>query len=203
MKAPSRVPIQSMMKLAVASGDRFSHQQLKNAIKRVERGLFRYLELKMLFASGVDVRDRSFQKLFNGFYRVSRRTPDWYVSFYDVFYEALVNNFSFDQILEAIFRATGRVEASFASKIRASIDESSVVIDSVVLSNVGLKLSRSGDPEQRMRAALQTYKELEKSINAIRASDFGIFIIDEFRRSYPHATVTDVKAIDLTLWQLR
>ena len=144
-----------------------------------------------------------FKKLFNGFYRVSRRTPGWYVSFYDVFYEALVNDFSFDQTLEAIFRATGRVEASFASKIRASIDESSVVIDSVVLSNVGLKLSRSDDPQQRMRAALQTYKDLEKSIAAIRASDLGIFIIDEFRRSYPHATVTDVKAIDLTLWQLR
>lgn len=192
-----------MMNVAVACVDRFSHQQIRDAIKRVERGLFRYLELKMLLASGVDVRDRNFQKLFNGFYRVSRRTPAWYVLFYDVFYEALVNDFSFYQILEAIFRGTGRVEASFASKIRASIDESSVVIDRVVLSNVGLKLSRSDNPQQRMRAAFQTYKDLEKSIAAIRASDFGIFIIDEFRRCYPHATVTDVKAIDLTLWQLR
>ena len=55
-----------MMHIAVASVNRFSHQQIRDAIKRVERGLFRYLELKKLFASGVNVRDRNFQKLFNG-----------------------------------------------------------------------------------------------------------------------------------------
>ena len=52
-----------MMHIAVASVDRFSHLQIRDAIKRVEKGLFRYLELKMLFASGVNVRDRNFQKV--------------------------------------------------------------------------------------------------------------------------------------------
>jgi len=37
------------------------------------------------------------------------------------------------------------VDVRVASKIQASIDESSVVIDSVVLSNLGHKLSRSED----------------------------------------------------------
>jgi len=53
-----------------------------------------------------------------------------------------------------------------------------------------------------MRAALPTYQDRKKFIDAIKVSDFGIFIINEFRGYCSHSAVTDDKAIDLTLWQL-
>lgn len=46
----------------------------------------------------------------------------------------------FHDVLRALHHATGRWEASFASKLVATFDPSKPMIDAVVLTNVGLRL---------------------------------------------------------------
>jgi len=54
----------------------------------------------------------------------------------------------FGIVLEVLRDATGRVEASFASKLVATVDPSQPVIDSVVLKNLGLRLPWAKAPDR-------------------------------------------------------
>ncbi len=77
----------------------------------------------------------AFQRRFNGFYGV-RRNGAWRAAFYDLFEGAKVwqaaPNELFGMVLERLHLATGRVEASFASKLVATLYPSAPIIDSVV-----------------------------------------------------------------------
>lgn len=183
--------------------DGLDQESIQEAIKRAKRGVEQYLDIQSRLRIGVDPREKGFQKAFNAFYRVSRRSAGWYESFYGVFFKSLNENWSFQQIVQDLYERTGMVEASFSSKIRASIDTNSVVIDSIVLSNVGLQLSKAKDPLVRLRAADETYTLLSQKFLKILESNTGTLILQEFKTQYPSQHITDIKALDFTLWQLR
>lgn len=111
-------------------------------------------------------------------------------------------NFNFSQTLEDLFATTGRVEASFAIKLHATLHPNSPVIDSVVLENLGLKLPSATDPK-RLQKIVDIHKCLAESFADILAPKDGKHLIATFRTAYPNAAVTDEKALDLILWQIR
>ena len=115
-------------------------EQILEAIPKVSKGLNRYENIQFLLNNGVSVGEREFQKLFNGFYRIRARSKSWYESFYGIFENAKNEDWLFNTILSKLHERTGRFEASFASKIRASIDINAAVIDKIVLDNIGLLL---------------------------------------------------------------
>lgn len=99
-------------------------------------------------------------------------------------------------------QATGRFEASFASKLVASLDPTLPVVDRVVLENFGLSLPYyyAADRERRI---LQVYSELRARYEALLGTDLGRLIHRKFTARHPHAAISDLKKVDLVLWQHR
>lgn len=151
-----------------------------------------------------DVRsDAAFQRTFNGLYMV-RRGALWRRAFYQVFEEEKSRcDRSFHRVLAALHDATGRIEASFASKLNATIDPTVPVYDSWVRLNMFLK-ARSGSPQCRIPALCADYERIESLYAWIsRQPDYA-----RARAAFDNAMpdlrdVGDVKKIDLLLWQSR
>jgi hypothetical protein len=129
----------------------------------IEDLLEKYCWLQAALSTTDVAHDRAFQTRFNGFYRV-RRSADWQSAFYTLLQQEKSESRSFARVLRALHAATGRVEASFASKLAASIDPGKPVIDSFVLKNLGLRLSRAGAVEARLARIV----ELRDRIGRIR-----------------------------------
>lgn len=148
-----------------------------------------------------DVRaDKEFQRTFNGFYRV-RRAGAWQYEFYRVMEAQKAAPASFRKVLLDLFATTGRVEASFASKLVATVDPNSPVIDSVVLRHVGLRVTASGPADRRIERGVEVHIALGDLYAAYLSQSGGLELVAKFRERYPNADVTDVKVLDFVLWQ--
>jgi hypothetical protein len=139
-------------------------------------GVYEYLLREMDRAHEEEVL-ADYQRNFNYFYQV-RRNAEWRKKFYALFYclrdlgdlrAARDSNVNFEHILRTLLAETGKVEASFASKMAATLDPSSPVIDRHVLSYVGRKLPISvKDTEKRIGIIVGIHKEM--------GDEFGIFL---------------------------
>jgi hypothetical protein len=169
-------------------------------LPKVEVGLKKYMCLQARIADGRDFHtDPECRRRFNGFYRV-RRGAAWQDVFYGLM--APASGWPFSQVLEELSSATGRLEVSFASKLVASLDPSSPVIDSIVLKQVGLKLPAPGT-SNRGRRACEVYEGLCHHHAELLRSDMGRELVHLFRSRYPWADITELKMVDLVLWQNR
>lgn len=174
------------------------------ALPRVRDGLLKYMAVMASVASDDDFfNDRLFQKKFNGFYRVRRCSVTWQPQFFALLGKTIKENLTFRDVLESIHENTGRYEASFASKLYATVYRTAPVIDSIVLANLELKLPLSG-AEGRIDKICQIHQQLGVGAAAYLLTNNGKYLISEFRKMYPFAQdVTDEKALDLVLWQSR
>lgn len=176
-------------------------EQIDFALLRVEEGLQKYLALQSDL-NKVDVsKDREFQKRFNHFYRV-RRGADWQSQFYKLLQESKGCTTEFSTVLKAIKKNTGRYEASFSSKLVASVHPEKPVIDKFVLENAGLKLPYASAID-REKDILAIYDSLIKKFDEFLKRKNGRYLIEKFQRKFPKAKVTEVKMADLVLWQTR
>ncbi len=173
--------------------------------RRNRNGLERYCQLQESL-SRVDVRsDGDYQRAFKSFYRV-RRGRGLCEPFFSIL-EREKNNPapSFGKVLAEIHGRTGRVEASFSSKLVATIDADLPVWDRHVLDNLGLRPPYSiRDIRRRLDRCGKLYSEIRASAStAIRKGCFA-----EWRRRFDGAFpqfkhFTDIKKLDLFLWQYR
>ena len=84
--------------------------------------------------------DQDFQREFDFFYKV-RRNAEWRKVFFEIFERKKKKNCFYKEIITELYEGTGQVEASFASKMLASIDENMPIWDSKVLDRIGIKSS--------------------------------------------------------------
>lgn len=176
-------------------------EQIDCALLRVEEGLNKYValqkDLKLLDVS----KDRSFQKRFNHFYKM-RRNSEWQTQYYELLEKHKNGNLTFTEVLNAIHENTGRYEASFASKLMATIDPEQPVIDKFVLKNAGLKLPypKAKNRESRMVAI---HAELLTKLEEFLEIENGKYLVKQFIAKFPSAKITQIKMVDLVLWQTR
>ena len=168
---------------------------IERALPLVSVGLEKYCWLQAALATTDVAHDRAFQTKFNGFYRV-RRSANWQAAFYTLFEQAKSEPHCFADILRALHNATGRAEASFASKLAASIDPERPVIDFFVLKNLGLRLSRAGSVEARIARIVQLHDRISRMFSAYLNTDLGRRLITRFEESYPDRHLTPVKMLD-------
>ena len=83
--------------------------------------------------------DPDFQRTFNAFYRV-RRNAEWRKAYYDLFETAKDSNPSFESIIRTIYEATDNIEASFSSKMLATINPDKTIWDRYVMQNLCLNM---------------------------------------------------------------
>lgn len=176
-------------------------EQVEAALPRVSVGLAKYTWLQNELLVRDVSRDAEFQKRFGGFYRV-RRNAAWRDTYFQVLERAKREIISFEEALRSVHRATGRVEASFASKLVATIDPNQPVIDSVVLRNLGLKLP-AVSASNRFSEIAQLHSQLSEVYARFLETRSGGDLVARFQRAYPGSPVTRTKMLDLVLWQSR
>jgi len=76
--------------------------------------------------------DLEFQRTFNAFYRV-RRNVEWRKAYYDLFEKVKCSSPSFESIIRTMYEATGNIEASFSSKMLATINSDMPIWDRYVI----------------------------------------------------------------------
>jgi len=174
---------------------------IDGAMEALQGGLEQYQAIQARL-SDVDVQsDLEFQRRFNRFYRV-RRNAKWRGQFYSLFAEALEHGYDFRTVCNELHERTDRWEASFTSKLIATVDPTQPVIDSVVLKNLDLRLPSHGT-EHRLDRLCDVHRDLKGQLEAILKTEPGKYIVEQFRTLYPKAKITPIKMVDLVLWQIR
>jgi hypothetical protein len=141
---------------------RLTRSAIDAALPRVAEGLHRYVHLQAQSHLGDLRANAAYRTQFNRFYRV-RRDKAWQDQFYDLLERTKRRPTAFAAVLRALHRRTGRYEASFASKLLATVDPEMPVIDAVVLKNLGLRLPAYGAPQRAERlVALHPHADAER-----------------------------------------
>jgi hypothetical protein len=180
---------------------RLTETDIEAALPRASVGLNKYLWLQA-HRDTCDVRSNSeYRRRFNAFYRV-RRGVDWQDKFYELLESKKGQTVPFTEVLEDLHRTTGRYEASFASKLLATIDPTMPVIDSIVLQNLNLRLPPSAST-QRVARIGAIHSRLVVSFNEFLRTGLGRHLVQRFRSEYASADITEIKMLDLVLWQTR
>ena len=99
-----------------------------------------------------------FQRTFNSFYRV-RRNAEWQSVYYDLFEEVKDSRPTFEYIIRALFKATGNIEASFYSKMLATINTDMPIWDRYVVQNLCLEL-KGKTKEAQLDCAIELYDRM-------------------------------------------
>lgn len=177
-------------------------ESIDSGIKNLKVGLEKYYKIQNTFEKVNASTDLDFQKMYNGYYRV-RRNLQWRNIYFNLLEDNRNNtDISFEEILFNLKEQTNRLEASFASKLVATINPNLPVIDSFVLDNMGLKLPYYSN-KNRYEKTLEIYNKVVSNIELIKKSDDGQYMIDEFNKNYEDYNIADTKIIDLVLWQIR
>ena len=151
----------------------------------------------------VDVSaDLDFQRTYNGFYRI-RRNAEWRAAYYGLFEEIKNSSPTFEQIIRALYRDTGNIEASFSSKMLATVDVNKPIWDRYVASNLCLNLKGKTKDEQ-LECAIDLYNQMICWYEDFVKTENGKECIAEFNKILPdYAWMSDVKKIDFYLWSKR
>lgn len=165
-------------------------------------GLDKYANI-MEAAKKKDVSsDAIFQHAFNSFFRV-RRNAEWRKCYYKLFEKAKKEHYSFADVIGCLYVETGNIEASFSSKMLATIDPNKPIWDQYVLQNLGLKL-KGKNPQERVENAILTYEKIETWYREYLATDEARKNIAEFDRWLPsYSWIPEIKKIDYLLWSSR
>ena len=169
----------------------------QDKLSRLEKGIGQYASI---MREPIDPSSEEFQRVFSSFYRV-RRNEEWRRKFYDFFATvARDRHYTFEQILRELFKRTDRVEASFSSKMLATIDPTKPIWDRLVCEFIfGHGITLTGTPEKKIDKALELYGKIEKwyAENIPKATD----LLRKFDQKFSaHSTIKPTKKIDFLIW---
>jgi hypothetical protein len=154
----------------------------------------------------VDVTvDARYKMAFSGFYKL-RRNDEWR-NHYFALLEREKHNLEIDasDVLESLYELTGQVEASFATKLVATINPNEPVYDKHVRDHLKLKvLSWGHPPDRRIQHFRSVFQQLRERIRELRHEPRVREMVVMFDEAFPqYAHFTETKKVDLLLWQLR
>jgi len=146
--------------------------------------------------------DKEFQKKYNGFYRMRQRQTQFYQLYYDYLEQTKNTEISFEKTLKYFDEKLSRIEASFSSKLVATIDPTKPVVDEFVLKNLGLSKPKNYS-KNRIEQTIELYNKIEQTYKEFLLTNQGKDLLIEFDRYFPDTDLTDTKKLDLLLWQTR
>ena len=145
-------------------------------------------------------RDDEYRRNFTRFYRL--RLPR--AACYDDYFALLERNknnpdLRFEAVLTELQQSTGRIEASFASKLIATIDPYKPVIDRIVLNVLGERLPYCYQTN-REQSVIDLYHRLIDRLAGLQQDDRFDALSGKFRAEFPDYGFTDLKMLDLMVW---
>ncbi len=172
---------------------------MNTSIEKISVGLTKYISIMSRLPYTDVSKDREFQRLFNGFYKIRQRPAFFYNCFY-CFLEKhkMDSTLTYEQVLSYLFKETGSIHASFSSKLLATVRPEMPVWDKYVLSNLNLKAPYYTD-KYRFLKVIDTYQKICDWYHTPEAQSW----ITVFNSNFPNVSITDTKKIDFILWQTR
>ena len=146
--------------------------------------------------------DEDFQRTFNSYYRI-RRNEEWQTIYYDLFEKIKDSQPSFEQIIRTLYKNTGNIEASFSSKMLATINSDMPIWDRYVVNNLCLKV-KGKTKEEQLSCTVNLYDQMVRWYRTFLDTPNGKECIKEFDRILPeYMWMSSVKKIDFYLWSIR
>jgi hypothetical protein len=185
----------------MSKGILMTESDIDTALLKAEKGLRKYCWIQEQLHKNDVSTAREFQKAYNGFYRV-RRNAEWQAVYYRLMEKAKTRESGFQEVLLELKQRTGRLEASFASKLVATLHPDRPVIDRLVLDHFGLSLPYQYETDRELKA-VRVYEILVRKYMDFMSHPNARAICERFEARYPWADITDLKKVDLVLWQTR
>ena len=176
---------------------------LSQKLPQIENGIDKYIKvINQLHLCDVS-KSMEYQKLFNGFYYIRQKKPEYYSLYFDYLEANKNNDINFVDVLTYINTTTGRFEPSFASKLLATIDPDSPVWDSVVLEKLSIVPPRSYQKDV-MYVTVKTFMTLLEWYGNYFKTQNAIDVLNLFNSIYPQysQSITAVKKVDFALWSM-
>lgn len=175
--------------------------------KELKAGMLKYKGIMDMIHNTDVSQDKEFQKKYNGFYRMRQR-PKTYYELYYAYMERCKNDdgLSIDDIATYIYNQTNRCELSFSSKLLATINPNMPVWDTIVAQNhfgISYTVYTPKKYASRLEMIIDKYHEYTRAYAEYMNSEEAKMIIRVFNQVYPDVDITDVKKVDLVLWQDR
>lgn len=175
----------------------------RSRIEKLRRGIEKYRYLRQrLFSADVSA-DLDFQRTFNGFFRMGRRTEAYYEDYYCYLEAHKTCGISFADALTFFYEKHGRLEISFVSKMVAIVDAACPIWDSVVTKgHFGITAPYVG-AKNRLQKAIESYEQYCQCYDTYMRTAEAKEKLAEFEKMFPGTEMTDVKKLDFMLWQDR
>ena len=146
--------------------------------------------------------DPEFQRSFNGFYRV-RRNAEWRKTYFSLFESVKNSEPTFEFIIRSLYEKTGNIEASFSSKMLATINADMPIWDRYVVQNLCLCI-KGKTKEDQLKCSIDVYNEMIDWYDSFLQTKNGRDCIEEFDLTLPgYKWMSAVKKIDFYLWSIR
>ncbi len=166
-------------------------------------GIEKYQRLrKQLFEKDVST-DLDFQKAFNGFFRMGRRTAAYYADYYKYLQDHKTTGIIFAEALTYLYERHGRLEMSFVSKMVALVDPKYPIWDSVVTKGHFGIMAPYANVKNRLQKGIEKYEQYCQRYDTYMQTAEAKTKIAEFEKLFPGTEITDVKKLDFMLWQER
>ena len=181
----------------------FNLLEIEKSLPKKETRIEKYVYIMQMLHKCDVSKSENFRKSYNDFYKMRQRPKEYY----DIYFEYLEqqkNNLhiTFEDILTYIYKNTGRCEASFSSKLLATINPYKVVWDKNVLSNLFINAPYS-NCKNRIEKIISTYNELNSWYEHFLTTQNANDIIKLFDSLFPqYSSITNIKKIDLAIWSL-
>lgn len=198
--------------------------QIESATRRLqETPLDRYLWLQDAFQNDNLVVGGTFTTRFAAFYGLRRSKKSesgqsWQAVYFE-YLKSLRDQKARPSFAEALAWLSDRlpplkkggarpIEASFTSKMLATLDPDRPVLDSEILAHLKLQLpAYHHDRERRLADTIRVFSDMEGRLKAVVRSVEWKAAREEFDAAFPgrntRARVTDMKALDLIVWASR
>lgn len=184
--------------------NKFSLEDVKIAInkKAMKNGLDKYNYIQENLHKVNVMKDKEFQSVFIDFYKVKEaRNPELIECIFYIL-EANKNNryITIEEVIDMMYKATNKIQISFASKVLATINDNLGVVDMYVMDNLGFERKYGIANKDYI---ISQYYQLNKMLNDILKSDRAKEFIKIFDNRFKGNVLADIKKLDLILWQLR
>lgn len=174
----------------------------KSKIEKIHIGIKKYQFLRQrLYETDVSA-ERDFQRAFNGFFRMGRRTEGYYRDYY-CYLQHKESGIDFAKALTYLYERHGRLEMSFVSKMVAMVNPTLPIWDSVVTKGHFGIVAPYANVKDRLQKGIEKYEQYCRSYSIYMQTAEAKAKIKEFDKLFPNTKITDVKKLDFMLWQER
>ncbi len=205
-----------------------NEKEIREALlqKRRINGIKRYINI-MKKRDNIEFYFEDFKEEYQKFYGMKRAIRGYHIpdseKFYDVYFQYLKENLgntslSFEKVLKDLYDShiSDRVEASFSSKLLATVNPNMPVWDQNVFYQLKIPKPKtdSNHKDYQINETIKTYQVLMDKILEYLNSDLGREYIRVFNQVFDEVfqddcdifiwkeNITDVKKIDFVLWSL-